>query len=731
MSILKQDYNVIKNKYHKTDEPFDSIHRMAYHGWDCDSSTGLDDKQMQEGLIELTGRTVETSHAVIKAQAFAYVLDNACIGLDEHDYFFCFYNWSRAIKETTIERWHSEVSKKLSTETIEYLHLKKRNGAINCWLDYDHSIPDWELLLRLGFVGVKKYAQDYRRKLEHKGDLTQKQKDFFYSIQIEYDAIIRLLVRVADYASTQLFTKARKIEKSFRNLSVGRPKTYFDALQMIYIYFMLCESVDSYQVRSLGQGLDDTLYPFYCADLKDGRATEEEIRDYTAYFFMQFSAIGNYWGQPFYLGGIHFDGSTKINQLSYLLLDVYNELGVCNPKIQIKYDSATPENLMKKVLNMIRHGNSSLVVICADNVLRHFADRGIPYERAYDFDIAGCYEFRSRNREMTTAPFYLNILQPVSEVLDEENLAELSNYEDFEAAYFKHLQNTVEGTIHAVNEMEQYLEYINPSVMLSATIKTALEKGEDAFFKGMDYNTTAIVINATASAVDALMVVRELVYEKHMFTILEIKKAMDANWVGYERLRLAVERCTCRYGNKNKVADDCTRRIADYLVSFQGIPNSRGGYYKITIHSARQFIDMGKIMKATPDGRYAGDETSKNASPTAGKDKNGVTSLIASAANMRLAQFTEGGCLDVMLHPSAVDGDNGWKIMKALIEVYAQNDGSAIQFNICNVETLRAAQKTPGKYQNLQIRVCGWNVLFCNMAKSEQDQYILRAESLL
>ena len=135
-------------------------------------------------------------------------------------------------------------------------------------------------------------------------------------------------------------------------------------------------------------------------------------------------------------------------------------------------------------------------------------------------------------------------------------------------------------------------------------------------------------------------------------------------------------------------------------------------------------------MGATPDGRKAGEETSKNASPVPGADKMGVTALIMSAAKTKPYRFTEGHCLDVMIHPSAAEGDEGLAAMKALIDVYAENGGASIQFNVLNAKTLKDAQKHPEKYRNLQVRVCGWNVLFNNMCKKEQDEYIKRAEAI-
>ena len=159
-------------------------------------------------------------------------------------------------------------------------------------------------------------------------------------------------------------------------------------------------------------------------------------------------------------------------------------------------------------------------------------------------------------------------------------------------------------------------------------------------------------------------------------------------------------------------------------------PNARGGVYKAIMHSARMFVEEGKKTGATPDGRFAGAECSKNASPSVGMDRNGVTALIESAANLRPYTYPESFCLDIMLHPSAVSGDEGLSVMKALLSTYMQGGGMSIQFNVFNSDTLRDAQKHPENYKNLQVRVCGWNVLWNNMSTDEQNAYIRRSENI-
>ena len=210
----------------------------------------------------------------------------------------------------------------------------------------------------------------------------------------------------------------------------------------------------------------------------------------------------------------------------------------------------------------------------------------------------------------------------------------------------------------------------------------------------------------------------------------ELKDALQKNWQGYDALRSAAKNCTHKYGNGDTEADLYAEILARrFVLQVANRPNARGGVYKPIMHTAMMFVWQAAKTLATPDGRAAGDEMSKNASPSVGADRNGVTALISSALKLCPSAFTESFCLDIMLHPSSVGGDDGLAAMKGLLDVYMKNGGMSIQFNIFNADTLRDAQTHPEKYQNLQVRVCGWNVLWNNLSKNEQDVYIKRAET--
>lgn len=745
MSLIpSEDRIYLENKFHKTKEPFDPYNRRAYNGYEYDPATGLTTAQILSGLASLAPALESLPHPVAKARAIAYVAENTRIDVNEHDYFPGIYTWNREIGSITVEPWKEEVFRDKIPETDQLMKSFNRSAAITIWPDFDHVIPDWESLMTLGFPGIRERARTYRAYHEKKGTLTQEQQAYFDGIEISYTAILTLIHRLYEYACTKDGAKQKQTAACLHALEIGPPQSFFEALQLMYLYFMVSESIDYYQVRSLGNGLDRTLYPFYKKDLETGTYTREQIREFLAYFMMQWSAIGNYWGQPFYLGGTDENGQNRINDLSCDILEVYRELDIYNPKIQIKVSTDMPKEFLYACLRQVREGSGNLVFCCEPGMIRAIMKYGATWEEARDFDIRGCYETGVRANEVSQATGYLNgvkaVLYVFSNGMDERlgiqiglktgALEELETFEDFYGAFLKQLGFFIDSTIAMANSYEKYMEYINPSSIYSGTILHSLKCARDGYQNGVRFNNSAILFNGFGTTIDALMAVRELVYIKKEISLSGLYEALQNDWNGYEQLRHKALNCPHKYGNHDPVTDAYAAAVAGfYTTKIDNTPNTRGGVYKAQLHSAMTFLWQGEKTGASPDGRKTGEEVSKNGSPTVGMDKNGVTALLNCAAQIPLSDFMESACVDIMLHPSAVQGEDGLKAMEGLLMTYLAQGGMSLQINIFDTKKLRDAQEHPEKYRNLQVRVCGWNVLWNNLSRKEQDAYILRAQN--
>ncbi len=744
--IVKEcDRAVIENKYHKTSEEFNPFNRMDYHGYDYDESTGLSDEEIKKGLSVLSEKLKNEPRQIIKARLFEYILDNTRIDVNDSDYFVGIYSWGRIIKDYTVNPWHNELLKKVNGKTESLRDKMMASGLAWISLDFDHSVPDWDSLIKLGFKGILTRLEKSYEKHKKENTLTEKREIFYNAASIEYKAVLRLIKRLYDYSLTKKSDKAKTVSSALLNLAEGAPKNTFDVLLLIYLYFILSECVDYNQVRSLGYGLDATLMPFYQKDMENGTFEKEELAEFIAYFLLQFHAMGNYWGQPLYLGGTNADGSSKVCELSYLILDIMDTLGIYNPKIQIKISEKTPKDFILKALEMIRGGSNGIVFCNEDIIVKSLMRSGATYEEALDSVVKGCYEYAIKAKSISTSFSTINVLKPILFVfnngtdvstgmelgLKTGDVLSFESFGDFYRAYLKQLEYMMKRTMAVINELEAHINEVNPVLLFAGTIPSCIDKLADGNDGGMNA-VSAMLLNGLGSAVDALMAVYELVFETGYTTMKELKEAIESNWEGYEELRHKALSCKHKYGNGDKVADYYANAIHNLFASvIADAKNGLGGIYEYEIHSARAFIDMGKATKATPDGRKNGEETSKNASPTPGMDKNGVTALINSATTLDMSLSNSGACLDVMLHPSAISGEEGLMAFYSVLSTYIKKGGASIHFNVFDANILRDAQKNPQKYENLQVRVCGWNVLWNNMCKDEQDAYIKRAENII
>lgn len=754
MYIKKQDYEYICNKYHdakkaqKGDAQANDLsfntsglgtERFCCQERIFDSLTGLSPEDIIYGIQENDKKYEKCLHPVRKARAFEYVLENTRISCNIKDRFPAVCSIDRPINKTLVAKWRDEVFKQMIPDTAIQREEMENDGAVTIWPDYDHSVPMWERIFSLGFSGLLAEAMNIRNEFFPDNIISDEEIAYFESINITYKAIIKFIGRLADLAERE----NPRMAAALRKIEVGPPTTLYEALLTDYIYFILCEHIEGLQVRSLSN-IDVILYPYYQNDIENG-ISETEIRMDLAYFLMQFTAIGNYWGQPVYLGGTKENGESVINPFSYIFLDVYDKMKIYNPKIQIKLSENTPKDFVYKALDMIRRGNNSIVFVCERTMIKALMNTGISLEEARKCVISGCYEYSVRE-SMNVGMNYFNLLKPLEYTLSGgydgitgklAGIKTSTNFRDFQEfydTYLKQLCKLIDDNIRVANIIDNYLAVINPQPMLSATFIHSLQKAKDPLEGGAVESNTTIYFGFIANLADSLTVIKELVFDKKELSIAELKQILDNNYNGHELLRQRILNKIEHYGNNKKVPDEFACQVVKFVSDYvNGRPDAkkRGGVWNVGFHVARQSYDQGKITAASPDGRLRGEELLKNISASLGRSREGATAAILSATKIDASQFVGDACLDLGLHPSAVSGADGLSAMYGLLMTFEKRGGHAIHINVFNAQTLRDAQKHPEKYEDLQIRVCGWNVLFNQISPEEQEGFIRQAEALI
>ena len=696
-------------------------------------ATGLDNDALRAGVRKIVAESGwkdgREDWYDVAARCFDFIVDNVAIGFSKYDCFPAISAWDRHERPMKAILWShaADVDDKYYPGLRAEIAQMRREGRATIGKDFDHSAPDWVDILKLGFPGMKARVDSYT-----------KDTPFYRAEKRAAAAMMRFLDRLVDECkieSGKCRIEDRKwLEKeiaSLERLRVGPPQTLFDVMEFTMVYLILSEPLNYFQVRTF-DNIDVRWWPYYQADLAAGRTTEAEFREEFRHFLWQFGSIDNYWGHPMYLGGTNKDGTTAYNPLSLVILDVIEKTALPTPKFQLKMAKNTPDEIWWKALDMLRK-HAPLCLMSEENMARSMKPVGLTDEECRDLLIWGCFEYLPRAKGNCTSACRVMLPQPVVELMAKAAKGEFSaaTFEDFKREYFRILHANTDRTAELLCKVEAHLAEVNPALMLSLAVGDALEKGVDAFSLGYKYNFTTISECGFATAVDSLLAVREFVYDRKAVSLAELGRILDADWAGHEDLRLRMKNSKLKWGCGNPEADALAKEVIEgYTSRFVGKPNSRGGVFVCYGLNSRGFAEAGRLVGATPDGRRAGDHLSKNMAPSVGAETEGITGSIRSYGAIAPENFPCGSIYDVMIHPSTVAGDKGLRAFRTLVEQFYAGGGVALNINIVSPETLRDAQKHPEKYENLQVRVAGWNIRWNDIPRKEQDEYIARIETV-
>ena len=757
-------------------------------------ATGLDNDALRAGVRKIyeEAKAAETSNRPatagisgrpalagnyyeLAADCFDFLVDNVAIGFSRFDCFPAISAWNRHERPMKAILWQhaAEIDDRYSPGLRKAIAKMREEGRASIGKDFDHSAPDWADILALGFPGMKArvdaYTADtpfYRaekraaaaimrfldrliaegmnelKKSSHRDTETQRKDNLRVSVPPSS------VSGESNSASRRETHWLAKEIASLERLRAGPPQTLFDVMEFTMVYFILSEPLNFFQVRTF-DNIDVRWWPSYHRDLAAGRTTEAEFREEFRHFLWQFGSIDNYWGHPIYLGGTNPDGSTAYNPLSLIILDVVEKTALPTPKFQLKLAKNTPDEIWRKALDMLRK-HCPLCLMSEENMARSMKPVGLTDEECRDLLVWGCFEYLPRGKGNCTSATNVYLPQPIIEILEEFRVeiggveiggvnspthplthSQLATFDDFKSEYFRILHANTDRTLELLRESERHLAEVNPALVLSLAVGSALEKGVDAFSLGYKYNFTAIGECGFATAVDSLLAVKEFVFDRKEVSLAELGRILAVNWEGHEELRLRMKHSRLKWGCGNPEADALAREVIEGFTShFVGKPNSRGGVFVCYGLNSRGFIRGGRITGATPDGRKAGEPFSKNMAPSVGAETDGITGSIRSYGAIAPENFPCGSIFDVMIHPSTVDGEKGLRVLRTLVERFYAGGGVALNVNIVSPETLRDAQAYPEKYENLQVRVAGWNIRWNDIPRKEQDEYIARIETV-
>jgi formate C-acetyltransferase len=584
------------------------------------------------------------------------------------------------------------------------------------------------------------------------------------AMDIAADALIRFgerhsekaRVLAAEEKDPQRKAELEKIAETCAWVPAHAPRDFWEALQYYwFVHLGVITELNGWDAFNPGR-LDQHLYPFYARGLEDETLTEELARELLQAFWVKFNnqpappkvgvtaeESGTY--TDFALintGGVKSDGSDGVNDLSYIILDVIEEMRILQPSSMVQISKKNPDRFLKRALKIVKTGFGQPSIFNTDAIVQELIRQGKSVVDARNGGASGCVESGAFGKENYTLTGYFN-LPKVLEItlnngvdpltgkkigIETGDPREFGSFDELMEAFSRQVRHFADIKIEGNSIIERlYAEYI-PAPFLSLLVDDCIANGKDYHDGGPRYNTTYIQGVGLGSISDTLVSIKYNVFDKQKLSMKELLEALAADFEGREPLRQHFLNKTPKYGNDDDYADDVMRSVFEiYYEAVNGRPNTKGGRYRVNLLPTTVHVYFGRMLGASADGRKAHQPLSEGISPVQGSDRKGPTSVINSAAKIDHVR-TGGTLLNQKFNPQLLEDEEGIDNVVHLVRSYFSMDGHHIQMNVVTADTLRKAQEHPEQYRDLIVRVAGYSDYFCDLGEDLQNEIIRRTE---
>ncbi|MCE5184709.1 MAG: glycyl radical protein [Planctomycetaceae bacterium] len=626
-----------------------------------------------------------------------------------------------------------------------------------------HAILDDKIYHR-GLLEFQSDINDQLKKLDYHNDPEAWHKEQeLKGMSLSIEAVLTLSRRYADKCGELAAVEsdpARKaeleqMEAICRHVPAQAPRTFHEALQAYwFVHVAVITELNVWDSYNPGR-LDQHLWPFYERQIAEGTLTAEKGKELLECFWIKFNnqpappkvgiteeQSGTYTDFALInIGGVDpKTGADAVNALSYLMLDVVEEMRLVQPSACIQISAKNPERFLRRACKVIRCGFGQPSVFNTDVIIREMLHHGKSMVDARSGGPSGCVETSAFGKESCTLTGYCNWpkifelamnngIDPRTGLQVGPKTGQFDTLSDFDSlmqAYRSQLKHFIDMKVHGNNVIERLYATFMPAMFMSVITDDCIAKGRNYHNGGPRYNSTYIQGVGLGSLTDAMAAVKYHVYDKKTISAKTLREALKADFVGHEKLRSQLE-SSPRWGCDEDYADAIAVELFNiYYDLVNGRPNTKGGQYHINLLPTTVHVYFGQVTGALPHGRKAGLPLSDGISPTQGTRSYGPTTVIKSAAKIDHAR-TGGTLLNMKFTPQTLEGD-GLEKLGHLIRSYFKLDGHHIQFNVINKDTLLAAQRNPTEYRDLIVRVAGYSDYFVDLGPDLQNEIIARTE---
>jgi formate C-acetyltransferase len=655
------------------------------------------------------------------------------------------------IMESMTTQWHDAYKAGIFTEFME----QRAPG---------HTVAGYKIFKK-GMLDIICDIEESLNSLDRTNDPPASDKtEELKAMKIVANALIHFAERYAGkleaLANTETDEKRKnellEMARICRRVPAHAPASFHEVLQH-YWFIHLGVIIELNPWDSFNPGrLDQHLYPFYQAETEAGTLTRDQAIELLESFWVKFN---NHPSPPkigitaeesstytdfslINLGGLTAGGKDAVNEVSFILLDVIEEMRLLQPGSMVQLSRLTPDRFIDRAVKITKTGFGQPSIFNTDAIVKELVNQGKNPEDARNGGASGCVESGAFGTESYILCGYFNLPKILEITLHDGydirtqkqiglhtgNAPELKTYPQLLDAFKKQVRHFAGIKIEGNNEIEKIFMAHIPTPFLSLIIDDCVAQGMDYIQGGARYNTNYIQGVGMGSITDSLTAIKTHVYDEKNISLPDLLEALVTDFEGHDDLLYQLLYKTPKYGNDDDRADDRLMEVFNiYYDAITGHVSPRGATYRINLLPTTCHVYFGKVMHASPDGRKAGIPVSEGISPVQGADKHGPTSVVKSAA--KIDQLHTGGTLlNQKFSPAFFEDDTAIRKISSLVRSYFKMNGHHIQFNVVTVDTLRKAQKHPEKYQGLIVRVAGYSDYFNDLGFELQNEIIQRTE---
>jgi trans-4-hydroxy-L-proline dehydratase len=674
----------------------------------------------------------------------------------------------KAYNEVVIPYWKGKTNREKIFSSIDKKWIQAYEAGVFTEFQ-EQRAPGHTVLgnkmFSMGFIDLKSEVSKSISNLDFFNDRDAYDKnEELKAMDIAADAIINFANRYAEQLlvlAQNEASKDRKIElmqlaSICKKVPANAPNTFHEALQHYwFIHVGVITEVNPWDSFNPGR-LDQHLYPFYCKEIEEGTLSKETASELLQAFWIKFN---NHPAPPkigvtakesstytdfslINLGGVKEDGSDAVNDLTFLILDVIEEMRLLQPSSMIQVSKKNPDRFIKRAARIVKTGFGQPSIFNTDAIVQQMLYQGKSLEDARNGGASGCVETGAFGTESYILTGYFNLVK-IFEItmhdgidpstgknagISTGNVTEFDSFNQVLEAFRKQVEYFVDLKIAGTNIIDRIFANNLPVPFLSLIIEDCIKAGIDYNNGGARYNTSYIQGVGLGSLTDILTSVKYNVYDEKKLSFNELLIAMHHNYNDSVELRNLLINETPKYGNDDDYADEQATIIFNiFLNSVNGRPNTKGGHFRINMLPTTSHVYFGSVTGATPDGRLSGKPLSEGISPFQGADRKGPSAVIKSASKIDHLK-TGGTLLNQKFTPTLLETEKGLDSLVYLIRSYFRLDGHHIQFNVVTADQLREAQKHPEDHKDLIVRVAGYSDYFNDLGEELQEEIIRRSE---